>query len=51
MDRSGAYRFWPVRLSVSLSAKTFTLAISFDWYQFGPSYLTGVYPVTRPFWW
>ena len=26
-----SYSFWPVRLSVRLSAETCTLAISFDW--------------------
>ena len=31
IDRSGAYSFWPVCLSVCLSAKTFTLAIAFEW--------------------
>ena len=28
---SGAYSFWPVRLSFCLSAKAFTLAIAFEW--------------------
>jgi hypothetical protein len=27
----GAYSFWPLRLFVCLSAKTLTLAISFEW--------------------
>ena len=31
VDRSIVYSFWFVPLSISLSAKTFTLAISFDW--------------------
>ena len=29
IDRSGAYSFWPVRLFVCFSTKTFTLAITF----------------------
>ena len=35
--------------SMCLSAKTFTLAISFDWYNWGPSYFTWEYLVTRSF--
>ena len=36
---------------VCLSAKSFTLAISFDWLELGPPYFTWVYLVTRPFIW
>ena len=43
--------FWPFCLSICLSAKTFTLAISFDWKELWPSYFTLVYLVTRPFCW
>ena len=59
IDRLGAYSFWPVHLCVCvsvclfvcLSAKTFTLSISFDWCVLRPSYFTQEYLVTRPFCW
>ena len=32
IDRLRAYSFWPVGLSICLYAKTFTLAIAFEWF-------------------
>jgi hypothetical protein len=51
IERSGAYSFWPVRLFVCLSAKTLTLAISFDREVIGISYFTCGFLMTRPFFW
>jgi hypothetical protein len=48
----GKLVFWPICLpSVCLSAKTLTLAISFEWYMIGLSYFMYVIFMTRPVYW